>query len=333
MTERSPFRYVDLSGYGFSGKHAAIDLLREFDTYHVPHFEFEFCLLRIQGGILELESALHEDWSPIRSDAAIRRFRRLIRRLGVRSTMRKPWTLFAGAGYNYDQHFNGRFLELSNAYVDSLVTKSWVTNWPYPLTDLSGLELFARRLANKLGIPGALDVEVSLACPHDFVNHTRRFLDRLLSSNVDGNTRVIVMHNAFEPFQPQRCLKYFDNVKSIVIDRDPRDIYVQQLSYRPVAASAPDFIVKYRVYREAAKRYATDDAAILRMRFEDLVLDYDRTLATVLAHLGETEAIHTRPRRYFDPSQSRKNVGLWKSHPHPEDIQLIESELSEYCYL
>lgn len=36
------FKFLDLSGYGFSGEHAVIDLVREFKEYHVPHFEFEF---------------------------------------------------------------------------------------------------------------------------------------------------------------------------------------------------------------------------------------------------------------------------------------------------
>ena len=70
-----PLRYLDLSGYAFTGKHAVIDLVREFAGYTVAHFQFEFNLLRIQGGIRDLETALSDDWSPIRSDAAVRRFR------------------------------------------------------------------------------------------------------------------------------------------------------------------------------------------------------------------------------------------------------------------
>src|SRR4051812_30054845 len=106
-----PYRVLDLSGYGFSGKHAMIDFVRELAGYHVEHFQFEFALLRIQGGILDLKTALVDDWSPIRSDAAIRRFRRLVRRLGPRNRLADPSSWFKATGFNYDAHYGGRFTE------------------------------------------------------------------------------------------------------------------------------------------------------------------------------------------------------------------------------
>ena len=69
------YRFLDLSGFIVSGKQAYSDLLREFDGFLVPEAEREFELIRIQGGIRDLENALVEDWSPIRADAALRRFR------------------------------------------------------------------------------------------------------------------------------------------------------------------------------------------------------------------------------------------------------------------
>ena len=65
-------------------------------------FAFEFALFRIQGGILDLETALWSDWSPVRSDAAIRRFRRLIRRVGVQNTIGDPRSWLTAIGWNYD---------------------------------------------------------------------------------------------------------------------------------------------------------------------------------------------------------------------------------------
>lgn len=58
MNSDKKYRFLDLSSYGFSGKHAVINLAREFKGYHVPHFKFEFNLIRIQGGIRDLKNAL-----------------------------------------------------------------------------------------------------------------------------------------------------------------------------------------------------------------------------------------------------------------------------------
>jgi hypothetical protein len=322
-------QFVDLSGYAFTGKHAVIDLMREIEGYHVPHFTFEFALLRVQGGVLDLEHALCEDWSPIRSDAAIRRFKRLIRRIGVKARIARPRTWFEAIGWNYDDHYGHRFFELSHRYLTRLVTTGWRAPWPYPLADLSGGELFVRRLGQKLRWPGAMDFDYCLARPPDFVHATREYLEGVLSSNVEPGTRAIVMHNAFEPYQPARSLKFFGQAKAIVVDRDPRDTYVQGLWYAPVATGISEYITRYRMQREATDY--TPHAGVLRIKFEDLIFEYESTLEKILRHLGEDGSRHVRPRQYFDPLVSRRNVGICHAYAKQDEIRRIEIELASHC--
>lgn len=325
-------KYVDLSGFGFSGKSAVIDLLREFRDFSVPNSAFEFCLLRIQGGILDLEDALYNDWSPIRSDAAIRRFKRLVTRLGAKADWRSPSSWLAGAGWNYDHYFNHRFISLSNNYVRNLVQTAWTTDWPFPKTEVNGIELLFRRAMNKLGIQRAYDFDVHLSLPEDFVFLTREYLNSILSSNVEDHIETIVLHNAFEPFNPERCMKYFESPYCIVIDRDPRDAYVEQLSYRPMAVGARDFVTRHQIYRRARSRFQSTNENILQLRFEDLVNDYDHTVGKIIDYLGETHSVHIQPRRYFDPHISKNNIGIWRRYNNSEEIDFIQGELSEYCY-
>lgn len=331
MNAEKKYKFLDLSGYGFSGKHAVIDLAREFRGYHVPHFAFEFNLIRIQGGIRDLETALVDDWSPIRSDAAIRRFKRLVNRLGSKNKWTDPRSWFSAVGWNYDEYYNHQFFKLSGEYIAGLAMATWVTDWPYPLGELSDGELFARKLARILRINGASDFEVNLSAPDNFLGLTRTYLARLLSSNVGEDTTTIVMHNAFEPFNPQRSLRYFESAKCIIVDRDPRDTFMDQLKYRPMRLPVDEFIRRYRLYREIAARNYTESKDILRIRFEDLILDYDHTVAKILNFLGETESIHAAPKKYFDPTVSIKNVGMWKHYEKQDEIEKIHRELREYC--
>ena len=322
-------RFVDLSGYAFTGKHAVIDLMREMEGHHVPHFQFEFALLRIQGGVLDLHHALCEDWSPIRSDAAIRRFKRLIRRLGASNSMRRPASWFEAAGWSYETYFGGRFFALSDAYVHDLVQERRDAPWPYALADLGGFELFLRKLRSRLRMPGALDFELTLARPAHFVERTREYLEAVLTSNVSADTTTVVLHNAFEPYTPGKSLKFFRHAKAIVVDRDPRDNYVQGQWYAPFASTPREFVVRYRMQREATDYTPHPD--VLRIRFEDLVLEYERTLARILEHLGEPAARHVRPKQHFDPAVSRKNLGIWRAHQPQRDIAEIADALPEYC--
>lgn len=334
MTESArSFKVLDLSGYGFSGKHALSDLVREFAGYQVPHFAFEFNLLRIQGGILDLERAFVDDWSLIRSAEAVRRFKRLIVRLGTPNRWTRPTTWFQAAGPGYDVHFKGRFTELGLKYVDGLVLDSWRTNWPYPRADLSGFEVFTRKLLRKLGVTAAEDFDVYLAATDDFAGATRAFLRELLGGGLADHHHTVVLHNAFEPFNPERCLKFFDEARCIVVDRDARDNFAQHwlTPYRPMHIDVERFVTRYRVYHEASRRFDSGHPAVLRINFEELVERYDETLGRIFEHLGEDSGCHVARQAYFDPSVSRKNVGIWRAHPRQDEIRFIENELPEYC--
>jgi hypothetical protein len=329
---RERFQFLDLSGYGFSGKHAMIDLVRELDGYHVEDFKFEFILFRIQGGLLDLRTALVDDWSPIRSNAALNRFKRLIRRVGAKNSYLDPRTWATAVGFNYDEHYAGRFFDLSENYIRKLTEFSWIAPWPYAAAEWSGSEMFFRKLGAKLGLKGAYATEQFFTCPDNFDELTRDYVADVLSANVSENFRTIVLHNGFEPFNPYRSLLFFDSAKCIVVDRDPRDNYVAGLWYTPTRLNVDSFIKRYRAYRQTAERYARPSPQVMRLRFEDLVLNYEDVLPKVFQFLGVDSSAHSRPKQYFNPAISRKNIGIWRSHSDQCAIETIGRELASYCY-
>jgi len=317
--------------------------MREFRGYKVAPFYFEFNILRIQGGIRDLETALVDDWSPVRSDAAIRRFRQLVRRSAVRSLWTRPSTWFEAMGWNYDDYFKGRFTEASKKYCDSLVDMKWRSEWPFPTSDIGTCELFIRKLLHLLRVPTAFDFEYSLAAPDDFLQLTRDYLDSLMQAFTEPGAHTVVMHNTFEPFNPTRAIRYFYDARSIIVDRDPRDVYVAQNSYvapgtkakpgryRAVAVPPDIFIRRFRLWRLKASEKREDSQRVLRLRFEDLVLRYADTLAKIRTFLDENMDSHLTPMKYFNPVRSSSNIGLWHNFPDQSAISLIGKELSEFC--
>lgn len=131
------YKVIDLSGYMFSGSTAVCLLLSEIDKVSVPPFDLEFNLLRLQDGIMDLEKALVEDWSIIRANSAIRRFKKLVKKLdGTYSKF--PYKL-------HSDYYQTRFSELSKEYIKNLITSSWQSEWPYPLYDMCEFEAFTRK--------------------------------------------------------------------------------------------------------------------------------------------------------------------------------------------
>ena len=107
-------KLIDISGFGHSGKTAVSDLLREVKGVEFHDHNFEFGLLRLPDGILELEEALCGNWSPVRSDRAIKRFRRICNILN----------------HGYSNNLCKTFLEDSEQYIESLVDdRLWVDGW------------------------------------------------------------------------------------------------------------------------------------------------------------------------------------------------------------
>jgi hypothetical protein len=328
-------RFVDLSGYIVSGKTAYSDLLREIKGFQVPDPEFEFELIRIQGGIRDLETALVDDWSPMRADSAIRRFRRLVKRMGTNHKRYDPRTWFEAAGWSLDDHFGGRFTSLSNQFAKQLIATSWRTNWPYPLVELSSCELFHSHIYRKLGkIFGkslTTDFDISLAYPENFLAIVNEFLAELLGGGVSDNITTIVTHNAFEPFNPSRALRYLKNSKCIIVDRDPRDSYVAMLPHKHLALPVNDFILRFITYRKASEYHIDTPDKILRLRYEDLLFNYKDTVRRILNFLEVSATEHIEQFKHFNPMLSIKYAGIWKKHNNQADIRLIKIALSPWC--
>jgi len=155
------------------------------------------------------------------------------------------------------------------------------------------------------------------------------------------------MHNGFEPFNPTRALKYFNSAKCIVVDRDPRDIFMTSVSYSEGfndrvnrykrIAGAHDiglFIDRFKIYRRNIHREAESEHTVMRMRFEDLIYHYEETLTKLYNFLEVDSRAHKRKREFFSPEVSKRNTRLWENSESDvsESIKRIESELGEYCF-
>lgn len=340
--------FLDISGFGHSGKGVITDILREFDGFQVPHYNFEFNLLRIQGGLIDLKHALVDNWSPIRSDAAIRRFSKLVNRIGPKASIFSPQTLFYSNGMNYDAYFNNKFSEISRDYIFSLISSSYFGVWPYTKIDELPLKQFISRLKTRMGISSTL-IEVYISDPDDFHIKTKKYLNDLFATVKKNDSKVLITHNSIEPFNPTNGLDLFDNSKLIVVQRDPRDIYastiVSEEAFIPqyetkynlllkknmLGSSIDSFIERQELYyRHINTHY--DNEKILRLRYEDIVLNYEKILVQLYKFLGENSSVHAQKGKFFKPELSAKNIGLWKKIPDQKAISKIENVLKPYCY-
>jgi hypothetical protein len=311
-------RVVDLSGFMFSGKSAVSDVLREFERFDVPHYRSEFDLLRISGGLIDLKNAVM-DWSPIRTPAALERFERVANRLAA--TPGFPDKLFA-TGFGYSKRYPN-FEAATREFIDAIVEVEWQTPWPYDDLNDSAIATLRRKILRRLGsVPYR---RYRLISRQKFMAAVQAYVGCLLWQATDrARVDTLVTHNALEPFNPQANLDLLGpGAKSIVVDRDPRDIYAtaittqtgfnDDLEFYKRIAGAHDvdvFIARYRIYRESCAGQQPD---VLRLRFEDLVSRYNETVGEIRSFLEVPAVQHAARGTIFKPEVARQNVGLWTS--------------------
>jgi hypothetical protein len=322
---------LDLSGFVYSGKSAVSDILREIDGFSVPASAEEFDLLRVPGGLIDLKCAVL-DWSPCRSNAAFHRFERVARIAGrVLPLHRKFFENDMGYQARYPDYF-----AVLERFLASIVLLRWDTPWPYEnLTD-NPFQTFLRRVTGRFGVIKLRDF--CLIDREIFLERAREFTNSLLWSGVDpARFHTVVVHNSLEAFDPARNLDLYGNAKTIVVDRDPRDIYATAQVIEPgqrdklnrylniCAGHDLDlFIKRFNVYRSNVREHPS----VLRIRFEDVIKDYARTVRLILEFLNVEPSRHVRRFQCFNPEVSRRNVGIWKEErfrKYWQDCELIGS--------
>lgn len=328
---------VDISGYSFSGKSAVFDLLCEFEGYFSYSKEFEFDLIRVQGGILDLKNALVDNWSPVRSSEAVRNFYKLIRIIGGPTG---AFSKFTTSGAHYDRVFPG-FSEASKRYIESLIDASWQCEWPFPLYSCDTFSLALKKITRKFGFNKNETVYLSRLSGELFIKKTQTYFNEIFSSISSQGAKAFILNNAFEPFYPEKSIELIEFAKSIVVDRDPRDVYLSALyagkvenvlvGEAAIGGSIENFIKRFKLYHNDINKKIDN---IYRLNFESLALDYHSEVNRICLFLGEDLGIHKKKGSVFNPSISAGNIGLWKSLSNKElikDIRLIEFELPEFC--
>lgn len=329
---------IGVCGYSGTGSSAVTDLLKEYSENQVVDI-CEFILPYEPDGLLDVKYHLFEGSCKFSSsNTAIFRFRKAVQ---------------GGQFQHIRRLTHGKLAELSDEYLSKIVECSWIGSVPGE-SCRSLLRDFARRaiFKFKLGKPYYLLEKVAhrelpifplgrmwfSSHPDDFYQVTRDYVYKVLNAiePLDG-MKNIVLDQPFPGNNPQVCFPFFSNPVAIVVDRDPRDLYLLSKEYwfesqawRPLPTNNVEQFIRY--YRSMRiKNEAEDQAKVLRIKFEDLIYRYDITRKTIEDFLGLDSNQH--PKTCFDPAKSINNTQLFRHYGgYDSDIARIESELPEFIF-
>lgn len=327
---------IDLSGLTFSGKTSVSNLLSEFDNVYTPNYLLEFDLLRLPNGLIDLNQAIN-NWSPMRCYSAFRRFDKLIDKL-----YRKPHGMYRifQNGWNYQRFYPDLLVEKTK-FIKGIIETSWKTPWPYSDLEDNLYGIIKSKIYRKLQLSHNRDF--FLINKSIFLREANIFVENVIKSQSVKDFDFYVTHNALEPFNPELNIKLLGkNAKAIIVTRDPRDIFINSATQDAFfnkslkdniritgAFDVKTFVARQKTYLSNINPNSSKD--ILYLKFEDIVMEYEKSLDKIIRFIGLSNNKHNYKFKYFKPEESKKNIHMWKQNKFKNfknEIQYIKNSLN-----
>lgn len=330
-------KVITCTGYHGTGSSVVSDLLKEF--LNIKSFgEYEFRFLQDPNGVGDLEERLLNNNCRLNSDRAIYEFKNFIYNLNKEKGF-KFWKKS-----EYEIFFNGQFQILTDKYINDLIDMSWDGMWhdiyrrkegkKYKIFLLFQIILKKLKIIKNIKSPV---IKMYYSYPYgQFKLKTQKYINNLLCAT-NAKEENLVFDQIVPVCNLKKYTDYFEKIKVVIVDRDPRDLYILNKVYWrdgvvPVK-NVEEFIKHFLLIRKHKKNEKNEKNIVLEMRYEDFIYNYDLTLNKLLSFLEISPNDHKEKTKYFDPNISKNNTQLFNLYPqYEEDIKKINKELKEYCY-
>lgn len=329
---------ITSTGYGGTGSSAITDLLKEFDS-GISMGDAEFWFLQDYDGVSDLEYYLIDGNHRSKVSMAISKFIKYI----------KTHSAF------YNKFFGENFIKYSNEYINSLVdarfkkalsdyevNNSFLKLWYfklYPIMQLGIKKILKQDTFEFSPKIRLIDKYYSIPDKNRFYIETKKYTSKLFSLlDTDNKYKFIAIDQLVPSISTNRYFNYIDNLKVIVVDRDPRDLFLLNethwngASYICDTTNVYEYINWYKTMREHRKIEEKNNNVVYIM-IEELIYEYDKSLECLYRFLGLAKDEHINKRQYFNPDVSKNWTRLWEKYPeYKKEVEIIMEHLNEYCY-
>ena len=331
------YSILTCASYGASGSGIVTDYLMEFDNIHNPG-NFEFRFLQDFGGITTLEDCLVHSHHRLNSDVAIRLFKKYV-----------DYQAGDLLAKRYNKVFKGEFKQISYNFINDLIEGQWKGHWGedqvlspkykdwlyYKIwTRIKRIIELNRHYIGKY-YP-TRDMYFANPSYEEFIVAVRKYLNNLFSViDKDHKYDYLYFDQILPPDNLKRYFQYFDDIHVVVVDRDPRDYYIENVLKWGEKYLPHDIDTFIKVFKGLRKKLSEEEITnnVLRVKMEDTIYKYNEFSKKIDEFIGIAPGHHVRPKQYFDPAKSINNTQLWKKrHVDMDIIKRIEDELGEYCY-
>ena len=326
-------KIVSFGGFNASGGSALRDIFKECKKINL--FPAEFRIIRERHGLLDLDQTLFNNKALETRDLAVRDFMWLAKNLA------KKGNKFSKNGFAYDFYTSGNFYKATVDFIESITLYSYKMDWHYYDFQKSYIvymrDKILKRLLNFDTAQNAFAITNNINL---FEEAVQKYIKNILINfSCNRDSSILALHNAIPPYgdsNTKRALEMLPEARLIIIDRDPRDIFIDFPNDRYLPSNlsqlerAKFFVEIYKNFRKN-NEFNSKNRKILSINFEDIVMNLSSTIGQVEDFLGVS--IEYSPKeKIFNPDFSKKNIGRWRNLPdtYSSAIRHIEQKLKAF---
>lgn len=336
-------KLITTTGCFNTGSSAITHLISEMDGVCCPSGTYEIRLLYDPDGISDLEYNLIENPHRQNTCNAIGRFKKYIEFNSNRLT-----------NHHYEQLCHGHFREISYDYVREISGFSflacshidnynrgylyWVVNRVYKkIVSLLFNRIPPRFLSSS--ILGSKKLYAGSFDKNKFLEATRRYMGQILSYINYSGSDLVMLDQLLPPTNIRRYARYLPldyELKTFIVERDPRDLYVTckyLIKTDAIPCQNPEIFCKWFLWTRNQTFLQPDSDVIMRVQFEDMIYDYENTRKKIIQFCGIEGRGCSKKQTIFDPLLSINNTQVWYRYPQSlKEVAYIQEHLKDYCY-
>ncbi len=331
-------KLITCASYYATGSSAVTDFFTEFENV-VSLGRYEYRFVWDPDGISDLEYNIVENNNRHNTGYAIKRYLKMTNQFN---------SFGYGGGYRI---FNNEFKRFTEQYINEITELKTLSWWHRERIDRGSVFCFwdrgysyIKRLLN-----GGLNTQkrysllqkkeigyFSAISEEKFLNATKKYTDAVFNYANKSGAEYMMADQLVPATNIDRYLRYFSDIRVIVVERDPRDLFlIEQNLHRGVVpiGSVEDYVKWFRITRTYSKPKVENEKCILRINFEDIIYNYEDTTKKMAEFVGLSLDKHVYPLKNLNPSISIKNTNLKNSiKGYEKEIDYIEKNLSEYLF-
>ena len=317
--------HIIIVGSGYSGSSAIRDYLISRKDCIAPFYNQEFRFINDPDGIDSLYLNLYKNFSLNNAAESLNRFR-----IFAQNTSKIKFNDGKKLSFLYSQHF----MKVIEKYLEKIIKVQYSANPQFKVITESKYQSFLKKLYKKIFKEDLNNqFKMGIGCGEkDFLNFTKKLIRDLILLNIKKKKEKIlpniILDQAVNFFQPETAFRYYDNLKIIIVTRDPRSIYYSMKSRNSKKypwKNIETFTEWYKIIMNL-KQKPKKNINILNIKFENFAKNFSKETIRINKFLN----IKNLKNYSFDDEATNYNAFKAKKLLTTNEKKYIEKKLKKY---